>query len=165
MSENFQAVLTEDALTIPPRTTKTIRASCDHPSERNTTFTVTPLEKFTETASLLISHSMSTIYDRKVPVRVTNTTETLHLIKSYIESAEFSVVTAEKSKFNKPADTAILSMIPDGDPDPIAYLNELRRTNKPEQQRNTFWFLTPEHIVTLKSTHQYKHESSMNCMN
>ena len=35
-------------------------------------------------------------------------------------------------------------MIPQDDPDLIAYLNELLRTNKPEQQDNTFWFPTPE---------------------
>ena len=35
-------------------------------------------------------------------------------------------------------------MIPQGDPDLTAYLNELLRTNKPEQQNNTFWFPTPE---------------------
>ena len=39
---------------------------------------------------------------------------------------------------------AILSMIPQSDPDPTAYLNELPRTNKPEQQNNTFWFPTLE---------------------
>ena len=38
----------------------------------------------------------------------------------------------------------ILSMIPQDDPDLTAYLNELLRTSKPEQQDNTFWFPTPE---------------------
>ena len=38
---------------------------------------------------------------------------------------------------------AILSMIPQGDPDLSAYLNELLRTNKPEQQNDTFWLPTP----------------------
>ena len=33
-------------------------------------------------------------------------------------------------------------MIPEGDPDPIAYLTELLKTNKPDQQNNTFWFPT-----------------------
>ena len=61
----LQTVLTYDALTIPPRTTKTITAFVDHSSERNTTGTVTPLDKFTERASLLISHSMSTIIDKQ----------------------------------------------------------------------------------------------------
>ena len=61
-----QPVITDEALTIPPATTKTITAFIDHPSKWNTTGTVTPLEKFTETANLLISHSMSTIIDKRI---------------------------------------------------------------------------------------------------
>ena len=58
-----QPVIMDADLTIPPWTTKTVTDFIDHPSKWNTTGTVTPLEKFTETASLLISHSMSTIID------------------------------------------------------------------------------------------------------
>ena len=54
------------------------------------------------------------------------------------------MVTPEQSKHIKPVDMAIVSMIPQSDPDLTAYLNELLRTNKPEQQDNTFWFPTPE---------------------
>ena len=39
---------------------------------------------------------------------------------------------------------AILSMIPEGDPDLITYLAELLRTNKADQHNKTFWFPTPE---------------------
>ena len=77
-----QPVITDETLTIPPTTTKTITAFTDHPSKWNTEGTVTPLEKFTETASLLISHSMSTIIDKRIAVRVTNTTESPYLIKN-----------------------------------------------------------------------------------
>ena len=139
-----QPVLIHDSITIPQMTTKTITAFVDHSSEWNTTGTVTPVEKFTEAASLIISHSMLTIIDRKVAVRVTNTTESPYTINKNTQIAEFSVVTPEQSKFNKPVDTAILSMIPEGDPDLVFYLTELLRTNKPDQQNNTFWFPTPE---------------------
>ena len=139
-----QPVITDDVLTIPPLTTKIITAFVDHPSKWNTPGTVTPLEKFTETASLLISHSMSTISDKRIAVRVTNTTESPYLIKKHTEIAEFSVVTPEQSKDIKPVDMAILSMIPQDDPDLTAYLNELLRTSKTEQQDNTFWFPIPE---------------------
>ena len=135
-----QVVLIRDSITIPQMTTKTITAFVDHLSEWNTTWTVTPVEKFTEAASLIISHSMSTINDRKIAVRVTNTTESLTINKNTL-IAEFYVVTPE---FIKPVDRAILSMIPEGDPDLITYLTELLRTNKPEQQNNTFWFPTPK---------------------
>ena len=139
-----QPVIMDADLTIPPMTTKTITAFIDHPSKWNTTGTVTPLEKFTETASLLISHSMSTIIDKQIAVRVTNTTESPYLIKKHTQIAEFSVVTPEQSKHIKPVDMAILSMIPQDDPDMTAYLNEFLRTNKSENQDNTFWFPTPE---------------------
>ena len=145
-----QPVITDKTLTIPPMTTKTITAFIDHPSKWNTTGTVTPLEKFTETASLLISHSMSTISDKRIVVRVTNTTESPYLIKKHTQIAEFSVVTPEQSKHIKPADMAILSKIPQDDPDLNAYLNELLRTNKPEQQNNAFWFPTPQNPGKLE---------------
>ena len=94
--------------------------------------------------SLLISHSISTISDKKTAIRITNTTESPYLIKKNTQIAEFSVVTPEQSKFIRPVDTAILSMIPEADPDLKTYLSELLRTNKPEQQSITFWFPTPE---------------------
>ena len=72
-----RAVFTDDALTKPPMTTKTITAFVDHPSEWNTTSTVTSLEKLIETAILLLFHSKSTKTDKKVAVRVTNTIESL----------------------------------------------------------------------------------------
>ena len=139
-----QPVITNEALTIPPTTTKTITAFIDHPSKWNTTGTVTPLEKFAETASLLISHSMSTIINKRIVVRVTNTTESPYHIKKHTQLAEFSVITPKQSKHIKPVDMAILSMIPQDDPNLTAYLKELLRTSKPEQQDNTFWFPTPE---------------------
>ena len=141
-----QAVLIHDNITIPQMTTKTITAFVDHVSEWNTTGTVTPVEKFTENASLIISHSMSTITDRKIAVRVTNTTESPYTINENTQIAEFSVVTPEQSKFIKPVDMAILSMIPEGDPYLITYLTELLRTNKQDQHTNTFWFPTPESL-------------------
>ena len=125
-------------------TTKTITAFVDHTSEWNTTGTLTPVEKFTETASLLISHSMSTIIDRKIAVRVTKTTESPYTINKNTQFAEISVVTPEQSKFIKPVDMAVLSMIPEGDPDMTTYLTELLRINKTGQQTNTYWFPTPE---------------------
>ena len=87
---------------------------------------------------------MSTIIDKKIAVRVTNTTESPYLIKKHTQIAEFSVVTPEQSKHIKPVDMPILSMIPQDDPYLTSYLNELLRTSKPEQQHNTFWFPTPE---------------------
>ena len=120
-----QPVFTDDAFTIPLRTRKTTTAFVDHPLEWNTTGTVTPLEKFTKTTSLLISHSMSTKIDEKIVIREINILESPYLIKKNTQIAELPVVTREQSMHNKPVDMAILSMIPQADRDLLAHLNEL----------------------------------------
>ena len=116
---------------------------------------------------------MSTIIDKRIAVRVIDTRESPYLNKKHTEIAEFSVVTPEQSKHIKPVYMAILNMIPQDDPDLTAYLNELLRTSKPEQQDNTFWFLTPENpgkpedhtpIPTriLKELNELKHKEKLN---
>ena len=87
---------------------------------------------------------MSTVIDKQIAVRVTTTTESPYTINKNAQIAKFSVVTPEQSKLIKPVDMAILNMIPEADPDLITYLTELLRTNKQDQQTNTFWFWTPE---------------------
>ena len=108
------------------------------------------LEKVSETASLIISHSRSTIFDRNVAVRVTNTTDSPYTNNKNTQIAEFSVVTPEQSKFIKPVDTEIFSMIPESDPDLITYLTELLKTKKPDQQNNIFRFPTPKNPGNLE---------------
>ena len=95
-------------------------------------------------SSELISRLISTIIDKKTAVRITNTTESPYSIKKNTQIAELSVVTPEQSKFIRPVDTAILSMIPESDPDLTSYLNESLRTNEPEHESKTFWFPTHE---------------------
>ena len=140
----LQLVSTDDVLRIPPRTTETIRVFVERPSEWNTTGTVTPLDKFTETAILLIFHSNSAKIGKRRAVRVTIIRESPYVTKKNIQIAEFSVVTPEQPKHLEPVVMAMLSMIPQGDPDLTVYLNELLRMNKPEQKHNTLRFPTPE---------------------
>ena len=87
----------------------------------------------------------------------TNTTPT--------QNAEISVVPPVQSKFIKSADTPILSMNPESDPDLTTYLNKQLRTNKPEPQNNMFWFLTPKILAKLTILPQEKNESSENYTN
>ena len=70
-----QAVLIPEDITIPPMTTKTINAYANHIFQFKTTGIITPVEQYTEKATLLVSHSMSTINNKEVPIRVTNTSE------------------------------------------------------------------------------------------
>ena len=50
----------------------------------------------------------------------------------------------------EPVDTAILSMISETDPDLIAYLSELLKTNKPGQQINTIWIPIPKNLGKIE---------------
>ena len=70
-----QAVMIPEDITIPPMTTKTINAHANHISQFKTTGIITPVEQYTEKTTLLISHSMSTVTNKEVPIRVTNTSE------------------------------------------------------------------------------------------
>ena len=157
-----QFVLIDDALKLPPMTTKTVITFVDLPSEWSTTETVTPLENFTETASLLVSHSISTILDEKEAVRVTNMKESPYTIRQYTQIAGFSVVTPEQSKFPETMDTPLLSMITESDPALTTYLNEVLEEIKPEQQNITLWFSTLKNPGKTNITPQYNHESSKN---
>ena len=126
--------------------TRTVTAYVSHLTEWHTTGTVTSMGKLTEAASLLTSDSMSTIIDKKTAVKITNITEAAYSIKKNAQIADFSVVTPEQSKFIKQVDTAILSMSPEGDPNLATHLNELLKTNKPEQQRKASWFPAPKSL-------------------
>ena len=131
-------------------TEETITTFVDHSLEWNTTGTLTRVEKFTEAASLLIPYSISTIFDKKIAVRVTNTTKSPYSIKKNKHIVEFSVVTPEQSKFIKPVDTAILSMIPEGDGDLTTYLTKLLTTIKLEQQKNNIWVPKPGNLGNIE---------------
>ena len=70
-----QVVLILNSITVPPMTTKAITAFVDHLSEWNKTGTVTPVEKITEAVSLVEPHSIPPKINKKIAVRVTNTTK------------------------------------------------------------------------------------------
>ena len=103
---------------------------------------MSPVEKFKEAASPLISRSISTKFHKKIAIKVSNAIESAYSLKKNTQIAHFSVVTPEQSTFIKPLDTPFLNMTPDGDPDLKTYLTEKLRTNKPEPQYKIFWFPT-----------------------
>ena len=142
-------------------TKKTIAAFVDNPSERYTTGTVIPVGKFTEAASLPMSHSFSTINDKKTAIKNTNTMESPYSIKKNTQIALFSVVTPEQSKFIKPVDRAVLNMVPEGDPDLTTYLGELLR----KKTRTAKQYLLVSDNRNPWQDWGYRNESSENSVN
>ena len=159
------AVFIHDRITIPQKTRKTVTAFVEHLSDWYTTGTVTAVEKFTEIASFLISHSISTLFDRQVAVRVTNITESPSTINKNTQTIELSVVTQEQSKFNKPLDTAFLSMTPEGDPDLFDWATQNEQTRSPKQHflvsdTQKSWQYRGSYLISnTRITAQFKHKS------
>ena len=153
-----QAVFLYDSITVPPIITKKSQHLLN--TYRNGIQQVPWLQwkKIPEAARLIISHSISTKIDRKIAVRVNNTKESPHTINKNRQIADFSVVTLEQSKFNKPVDTAFLSMIPEGDPDLTTYLTELRRTTRSAEQ-NILVSNTRKIVSISTIIPQFRHES------
>ena len=86
---------------------------------------------------------VSSTIDKRVAVRVTNTTESPYLNRKTAQIAELFAVIQEQSKY-KPLYMERLNMIPQGDHDQTAHLHKLLRKNKLDQQNNSFWFPTSE---------------------
>ena len=64
-----------------PVITKTMTVFTDHPSECNTTGSVTPIDNFTRPASLLVPYAISTTVINNSAVRPTNATKIRYTIK------------------------------------------------------------------------------------
>ena len=163
-SAKLRAALIHDSITVPPMTTNTITAFVDQLSEWNTTGTVIPVEIITETASLIKSHSLSTIFDGKIAVRVTNTKESPYSIKRNTQVSELCVVTPGEPKFIRLVDTAILSMIREDDFNLTTHLNILHKKNQ-NSRKIPSSFQHPELLAKFRITPQYRHESSKKCAN
>ena len=108
---------------------KTITSFIEFSSKWTATGFVNPTETLTKTARLLILHSMSSLTDKKVELRITETTESPYTTKKKKHAGKFAVVVPNESKFPKLIES---SVIPEGDPDLTKYLSDGLCTNKPE---------------------------------
>ena len=127
----------KNPLTIPPETTQTITGSTDIPSNVDTTGVINPL---------VVASSISTASNRKIDIRVTNTTPTPYTIKRNTTIAEFKILSPEEAKELKPLNTAALKLLAEDDSeDAMIYINELLKTPEKPSHNQNFWFPTPDH--------------------
>ena len=99
------------------------------------------------------------MFDKKLVVRLSDTTESLYLIKKNTHLAEYSVVTPEQFKFIKSANTANLCMIPEGDQVLNTYLIELLSDAQNRTFEQHIRVPDAQKIYKLKNKPQYRHES------
>ena len=138
-------VQVKNPITIPPETTQTITAYTDITSTIGTTGVINPATNHCSGDPLVVASSISTASNRKIEVRVTNTTPTPYTIKKNTTVAEFKIMSPEEAKELKPLNTAALKVLTEDDSeDAILYINELLKTSDQPSQSQNFWFPTPD---------------------
>ena len=96
--------------TIPPETMQTITSYTDISSSIDTIGVINPATNHCS-GDPLVASSISTASNRKIDVRVTNTTSTPYTIKKNLTIAEFKIMSPEEAKELKPLNTAALKVL------------------------------------------------------
>ena len=105
----------KNPLTIPPETTQTITAYTDISSIIDTTGVINPATNHCSSDPLVVASSISTATNRKIDVRVNNTTPTPYTIKKNTTIAEFKIMSPEEAKELRPLNTAALKGLTEDD--------------------------------------------------
>ena len=133
----------KNPLTIPPETTQTVTGYTDISSNIDTTGVINPATNYCSGDALVVASSISTASNRKIDVRVTNTTPTPYTINMNTTIAEFKIMSPEEAKELKPLNTAALKVLTEDDSeDAIVYINELLKSSDKTSNNQNFWFPT-----------------------
>ena len=145
-NKKLYKVQIKNPLTILPETTQTITGSTDIPTNVDTTGVINPATNHCSGDPLVVASSISTASNRKIDIRVTNTTPTPYTIKRNTTIAEFKILSPEGAKDLKPLNTAALKVLAEDDSeDAMVYINELLKTPEKPSHNQNFWFPTPDH--------------------
>ena len=90
-----------------------------------------PTPAFAEDKPIVLASSLSTVHERKVPIRITNTSPTSFTIKKNTVVAEFHITTPNEAKNVKILSTAALKVLTENDSEQaLEYVNELLKTTE-----------------------------------
>ena len=112
--------------------------------EHSITGTIQPLPQFDECAKVIVAPAITTAREKKVPIKIVNTTDFPYTIATDTKIAELQILKPEETKMIRPVDIAALNLLTDHD-DVVTYINALMQVERPEDNEEKFWFPTPEH--------------------
>ena len=93
---------------------------------------------------LLICPCSST-QNNKHMVQISNFLDHTYIIKKGTHMANFSILTPEQTKHNRPVNpTSVPHLLNSNHDDAIHYINSLLKTSKRDQVNETYWFPTPQ---------------------
>ena len=136
-------VKTEEKHTIPAQSTRIINASITVSTDHPITGTIQPLPQYDENAKLIIAPAITTARDKRVPIKIANTTDFPYTITPHTKLAELQILKPEETKSIRAVDIAALNLLIEHD-DVVAYVNALMQVDSAEQTEEKFWFPTPE---------------------
>ena len=136
-------IKTEAKHTIPAQATRIIYASIPVSTEHPITGTIQPLPQFNECWKLMLAPAITTARDKKVAIKIANTTDFPYTIATDTKLAELQILKPEETKMIRPVDIAALKLLTEQD-DVVAYINALMQVKRPEDNEEKFWIPTPE---------------------
>ena len=137
-------IKTEVKHTIPAHSTRIIYAAIPVSTEHPITGTIQPLPQFDECAKVIVAPAITTARDKKVPIKIANTTDFPYTIATDTKIAELQILRPEETKMIRPVDIAALNFLTEHN-DVVMYINALMQVERPEDIEENFWFPTTEH--------------------
>ena len=118
--------------------------STEHPI----TGTIQPLPQFDECAKVIVAPAITTARDKKVPIKIANTTDFPYTKATDTKIAELQILKPEETKMIRPVDIGALNFLTEHH-DVVTYINALMQVERPEDNEEKFWFPTPKFNVSL----------------
>ena len=137
-------IKTDAKHTIPAHSSRIIYATIPVSTEHSITGTIQPLPQFDECAKVIVAQAITTARDKKVPIKIANTTDFPYTIATDTKIAELQILKPEETKMIRPVDKAALNLLTEHD-DVVTYINALMQVERPDDNEEKFWFPTPEH--------------------
>ena len=134
---------TKSKHTIPSQATRIMYASIPVSNDHPITGTIQPLPQFDESAKLTVAPAITTARDKKVTIKIANTTDFPYTVSADTKLAELQFLKPEETKIIRPVDIAALNLLADND-DIVTYINALVQVERPEDNEEQVWFPTPE---------------------
>ena len=136
-------IKTESKHTIPAQATRIIYASIPVSTEHQIIGTIQPLPQFDKCSKLIIAPATTTARDKRVAIKIANTTDFPYTIATDTKVAELQILKPEETKMIRPVNIAALNLLTEHD-DVVMYINALMQVERPEDNEEKFWFPTPE---------------------
>ena len=154
-------IKTEEKHTIPAQATRIIHASITVSNDHPITGTIQPLPQFDENAKLIVAPAITTARDKRVAIKIANTTDFPYTITPHTKLAELQILKPEETKSIRPVDLAALNLLTEHD-DVVAYVNALMQVDSSERTEKKFGSPLPKIPEKNRSTHPYNSAASGN---